>query len=87
MVGFVIYCVLGKSPKKYLRKKFTAHVLDFRIQNYLDYFRIRFWKNGRDGSIDIFAELVRTPIYFILAWENQIIFNQNEFALQILDFS
>ena len=56
-------------------------MLDFRIQNYLDYFRIRFWKNGRDGSIDIFAELVRIPIYFILAWENQIIFNQNEFAL------
>ena len=62
-------------------------MLDFRIQNYLDYFRLRFWINGRVGSIDIFAELVRTPIYFILAWENQIIFNQNEFALQILDFS
>ena len=54
-----------------LGEKITASVLDFRIQNYLDYFRIRFWKNGRDGSIDIFAELVRTPtIYFILAWEN-----------------
>ena len=87
MVGIVIYCFLRKFQKKCLRKKFTARVLDFRIQNYLDYFRVRFWKNGRVGSIDIFAELVRTPIYFILAWENQIIFNQNEFALQILDFS
>ena len=56
-----------------LGEKFTVRVLDFEIQNYLDYFRIRFWKNG---SIDIFADLVRTPtIYFILVWENQIIFD------------